>query len=107
MTRIDEEMALPECTVEEAAEWVRKARTAASTPAVPSEEEVFYEIGKQDGYSQAVQDIDLRTGGNGEYFASTIPGRGCPDASTMIQNIVDRFAALAAASTPAVEGEDR
>ena len=50
-----------------------------------------YAIGFQDGYEKAVQDIDLRTGGDGEYFASTLPGRGCPDAGTMICRIVDRM----------------
>lgn len=60
------------------------------------DDEETYEIGKRDGYESAVQDIDMRTGGDGEYFASTIPGRGCPDAPTMMQNIVDRFEALRA-----------
>lgn len=55
------------------------------------DDEETYQIGLRDGYEKAVQDIDLKTGGDGEYFASTIPGHGCPDAQTMIQGIVERF----------------
>ena len=50
-----------------------------------------YEIGKRDGYEAAIADVDRLTGGDGEYFASTIPGRGCPDWQTMMVNIVERF----------------
>lgn len=32
-----------------------------------AEDDETYEIGKRDGYEKAVQDIDLRTGGDGEY----------------------------------------
>jgi hypothetical protein len=69
------------------------------------EEEKAYEIGKSDGYGSAVQDIDLLTGGDGEYFASTIPGRGCPDAATMKAGIVARFDALSNPS-PASNGDE-
>jgi hypothetical protein len=49
-----------------------------------------YQIGYQEGYEEAVQIIDRSTGGDGEYFASNIPGEGCPDAASMIAKIVDR-----------------
>jgi hypothetical protein len=52
-----------------------------------------YEIGKRDGYEQAVQDIDVLTGGDGEYRYCTDhdPDRHTPDAEAMKQRIVDRF----------------
>jgi hypothetical protein len=55
----------------------------------PDDDDV-YEIGKRDGYEDAVQDIDQRTGGDGEFYGSTIPGRGM-DVSTMFEGIVSRF----------------
>lgn len=63
--------------------------------AVGSEEEAeAYEFGKRDGYESAIQDLDLATGGDGEFYASTLPGRGCPDAEAMKARILERFAAL-------------
>lgn len=64
--------------------------------ASPSDDET-YEIGKRDGYEKAVQDIDQRTGGDGEYRYCTDhdPERHCPDAPAMIQRIIERFASLA------------
>lgn len=52
-----------------------------------------YEIGKRDGYEEAVQDIDILTGGDGEYRYCTDhdPDRHTPDAEAMKQRIVDRF----------------
>ena len=69
---------------------------AALSPEAPAREEVedeTYEIGKRDGYEQAVQDIDLMTGGDGEFFVSTA-GNDCPDVATMKSRISERFAAL-------------
>lgn len=74
---------------------------------VATDEEEAYDIGKEEGFSDAVQRIDLLTGGDGEYFASTIPGRGCPDAATMIERIVDRFQALAHPAESAVAADYR
>jgi hypothetical protein len=62
-----------------------------------AENDEAYELGKRDGYIEAVQDIDMLTGGDGEYFASTIPGRGCEDADAMKQKIAERFEAVEAA----------
>lgn len=56
-----------------------------------------YEIGKRDGYEEAVQDIDQKTGGDGEYrycLGMEDDIRHQPDAATMIQRIVDRFETL-------------
>jgi hypothetical protein len=72
----------------------RRALTSSSTATVDEEEEA-YELGKRDGYSEAVQDIDLLTGGDGEYRYSTLGGeRHCPDPDTMKARIVQRFATL-------------
>ncbi|WP_257540971.1 hypothetical protein [Sphingobium sp. CFD-1] len=57
-------------------------------------DEEAYEMGRRDGYEQAIADVDRCTGGDGEYFASTIPGQGCPDWQSMVAKIVDRFTAL-------------
>ena len=67
------------------------ARRAANTPVSDDE---TYEIGKRDGYEEAVQDIDERTGGDGEYRFCTDhdPDRHTPDAPAMIERIVARFA---------------
>lgn len=54
------------------------------------DEDTAYHIGVQDGFSEAVQLLDLMTGGDGEYFASTIPGRGCPSPIEMGARIVAR-----------------
>lgn len=55
-----------------------------------------YEIGVREGYERAVQEIDLKTGGDGEYRYCTDhdPERHTPDAPAMIQRIVDRLEAL-------------
>ncbi|KZL02159.1 hypothetical protein PsAD5_00108 [Pseudovibrio sp. Ad5] len=53
-----------------------------------------YELGKRDGYEQAVQDIDKATGGDGEYVAilgDDPEGRNCPDPETMQAKIIARF----------------
>lgn len=77
---------------------------AASAQPVPSaggereaEEQAAYEIGKRDGRSEAVQQIDERTGGDGEYTYCIGPSdRHCPDPESMIERIVARFDELAA-----------
>jgi hypothetical protein len=86
--------------------YLDEVREALATPTVPEqhpapsfseaqvEEDEAYELGKQDGYSDAIQWVDQHTGGDGEYFASTIPGRGCPGPVEMRERIVERFAAL-------------
>lgn len=61
------------------AEWFRRlARAILATGLVPDEaardEDDAYEIGKRDGYEEAIQEMDLATGGDGEFKGSTIPG---------------------------------
>lgn len=51
------------------------------------EEEEAYEIGKRDGYSEAVQDLDLATGGDGEYKGSPF---GTVDVPAMKARIIER-----------------
>ena len=60
-------------------------------------EDQAYELGKRDGYESAVQDIDMLTGGDGEYCYSTVGGeRHCPDPDSMKARIADRIEAQAA-----------
>ena len=51
------------------------------------------EIGESDGYEKAIQEIDIATGGDGEFKGSTFPGETV-DVPVMKQRIIDRFAAL-------------
>lgn len=69
-----------------------------------------YEIGKRDGYEEAVQDIDQKTGGDGEYrvcLGDADPDRHTPDAAAMIQRIVDRFEVLNLLDDAAKTGRDQ
>lgn len=61
-----------------------------------TEEDKAYELGRRDGYELAVQDLDLATGGDGEFKGSTIPGETV-DVPAMKARIIDRFAANASA----------
>lgn len=75
--------------------WSKNQLDALTTPTADRsgrDEEEAYEIGKRDGYESAVQDIDLATGGDGEYVFSTFPGEGCPDAEAMKARVLARFA---------------
>lgn len=72
------------------------ALSAQVQDARSDDEEEIYEIGVREGYERAVQEIDIKTGGDGEYRYCTDhdPERHTPDASAMIQRIVDRFETL-------------
>ena len=48
-----------------------------------------YQIGKHEGYEDAVQAIDIATGGDGEYKGSTIPGETV-DSDVMQARIIER-----------------
>jgi len=48
-----------------------------------------YELGMRDGYESAVQDIDMLTGGDGEYCCGG--ERHCPDPDSMKARIAERF----------------
>lgn len=60
------------------------------------DDEEIYEIGVREGYERAVQEIDIKTGGDGEYRYCTDhdPERHTPGPAEMIQRIVDRFETL-------------
>lgn len=60
-------------------------------PAPVAAEDEAYELGKRDGYEDAIQDLDIATGGDGEFKGSTIFGETV-DVETMKQRIVERFA---------------
>lgn len=55
-----------------------------------SDEDESYEIGKRDGYEEAVQELDIFTGGDGEFKGSTLPG-GTIDVPTMMARVKARF----------------
>lgn len=59
---------------------------------IDRDEDEAYELGRRDGWSEAVQHIDCLTSGDGEYYANTMPGRGCETPAQMIDGIVERFA---------------
>jgi len=65
------------------------------------EEEEAYQIGKDEGFANAVQKIDELTGGDGVYRAclGIQDERHCPDPETMIQRIVERFEEAASRSS--------
>jgi hypothetical protein len=69
------------------------AELEAEVERLREEGEEAYKIGKQDGYSQAVQDVDMLTGGDREYRYCTDhdPERHTPDPETMKARIVARF----------------
>lgn len=73
-----------------------------------------HSIGVADGRSEAVQEIDLKTGGDGEYrycMGDHDPERHCPDDVAMTARIVARFEIQASlieqrdARIAALEGE--
>ncbi len=74
----------------------RAEKAEAIIAAERAENDEAYELGKRDGYSEAVQEIDLKTGGDGEYRYCTDhdPERHTPDPASMIQRIVERFETL-------------
>lgn len=85
---------------------LRKIAAALSRPSSDVVEATLYtqaefdecgEIGERDGYEKAMQEIDMLTGGHGEYrycLGDENSERHCPDAEAMRQWIVDRFEAL-------------
>lgn len=54
-----------------------------------ADEDEAYEIGKRDGYEDAVQDLDIATGGDGEFKGSTAPG-STVDVPAMRDRIIER-----------------
>ena len=76
--------------------YVRADQAEKLLAAERAESDEAYELGKRDGYSEAVQEIDLKTGGDGEYRYCTDhdPDRHTPDPASMIQRIAERFETL-------------
>lgn len=71
------------------AAWNRRTLS----PAPLDDPDEAYELGKRDGYEDAVQDLDIATGGDGEfrYCTDHDPNRHCPDVETMKARIVERL----------------
>lgn len=86
-------------SAEEAAEREREGPSAG--------EDSAYAIGVRDGYQAAVQQLDILTGGDGEYSASTIPGRGCPTPVEMAARIIGRTIATQSIRAKALEDAAR
>lgn len=78
-------------------------RGRAKTKSAEEDEEETYQIGVRDGYESAIQDLDIATGGDGEFRGSTIPGRAV-DVPTMKARIIERCAP-AAPTTGLADGE--
>jgi len=59
------------------------------------DEEETHKIGVDEGRQEMVREIDLATGGDGEfrYCMNGDPDRHCPDAEAMKARVLDRFAA--------------
>jgi hypothetical protein len=98
------ERAFPEwarTVASQAADALTSAR--AETEELKGDDEQSYQIGKQEGYESAVQEIDVLTGGDGEYRFCTNrdPERHTPDPAAMKARIIERFAATQAALTKA------
>ncbi len=74
-----------------------------------AEYDEVYELGKRDGYSEAVQQIDQLTGGDGEYryCSDHDPERHTPGPAEMIQRIVDRFETLNLIDDASKTGRDQ
>lgn len=57
------------------------------------DEEAAFDIGMRDGFSEAIQLMDVMTGGDGEYRYCTDhdPERHCPTPYEMAERIMERF----------------
>lgn len=87
-----------EVNCETEAKAVRRWNTRTlPLPSTPDDDDAAYEIGKRDGYEEAFQELDLATGGDGEFKASTLPGETV-DVLEMKARIMERF--IATVPTP-------
>lgn len=64
----------------------------------------MYEIGVRDGYEDAIQNLDLATGGDGEFKGSTIPG-ATVDVPAMQARIIERFRTIPSPPSETVSHE--
>jgi hypothetical protein len=71
------------------------AKVEETAPPAPTEDDEAYEIGKRDGYAEAVSEIDAATGGDGEYRFCTDhdQNRHTPTPEHLKVRIVERFKA--------------
>lgn len=76
--------------VQKNAQTTKPSPSSTSATASENAEDEAYELGKRDGYEEAVQDIDLATGGDGEFRGSALPG-GTVDVPTMKARIISRI----------------
>jgi len=92
----EQDMAYTSPLAGEVREAIDALRSALAAPVAEGaaitldDEEEAYEIGKRDGYEEAVQDIDLATGGDGEYKGG-LGDAQTVDMEVMRQRIIDRF----------------
>lgn len=78
---------------------------AATRKGTGDEGEDGYNMGRRDGFSEAVQAIDMLTGGDGEYRYCTVShDRHCPDPDAMITRIVARVDASQVAQPAEADG---
>lgn len=88
--------------------WVAEAAVQHATAPVSgrdAEDDETYEIGKRDGYEDAIQNLDLATGGDGEFKGSTIPG-GTVDVPAMQERIIARCRSSADETGWLIEKDD-
>lgn len=88
------------CTIFRGAEEVGRVNSAASAARIclacngrsqsEKDDDETYEIGKRDGYEEAIQKLDVLTGGDGEFRGSTFPGETV-DVPVMEDRIVARL----------------
>lgn len=71
-------------------QWSRRAQTPQRFGQKNADEDEAYEIGKRDGYEDAVQELDIFTGGDGEFKGSTLPG-GTVDVPAMMARIKSKI----------------
>lgn len=74
-------------------EAIAAADAALTASPAQDEGDEAYKLGKEDGYSEAMQEIDRLTGGDGEYCycMGHDSDRHCPDPAAMKARIVERF----------------
>lgn len=73
-----------------------------------AENDEAFKLGIEDGRSEMAREIDLATGGDGEYrvcLGFCDPDRHCPDANAMRDRIIERLSALPTSPKGADHGE--
>jgi len=75
---------------ERAAAVLRRTPEPTAVSEAADDTDEVYELGKRDGYENAIQELDLATGGDGEFKGSTFPGETV-DVPVMKARIIERF----------------